>query len=63
MLERLRGETDPIGFLSTVPGIGKRTAERIHDELGIETLEELEMAAHDGRLAAMKGFGENVLAG
>lgn len=50
MLERLRGESDPIEILSSVLGIGRKTAQRLHDELGIHTLEELEIAAHDGRL-------------
>jgi hypothetical protein len=50
MLERLRGECDPVEILSSVPGIGSKTAQRLHDELGIQTLEELEAAAHDGRL-------------
>jgi Holliday junction resolvasome RuvABC DNA-binding subunit len=50
MLERLRGESDPIEILSSVLGIGRKTAQRLHDELGIQTLEELEVAAHDGRL-------------
>ena len=38
-------------------------AERLHDELGIETLEELEIAAHDGRLARVSGFGPKRIAG
>jgi hypothetical protein len=38
-------------------------SERVHDELGIETLEELEIAAHDGRLAKIPGFGDKRLAG
>jgi len=63
MLDRLRGESDPIALLRTVPGIGKVMAERLHDELGIETLEELEIAAHDGRVAGVLGFGEKRLAG
>jgi hypothetical protein len=49
-LERLRGEADPVLLLSTVPGISRRLADRIHYALGIGTLEELETAAHDGRL-------------
>jgi len=57
MLERLRGDADPIRRLRSVPGIGRRLAERLHDELGIETLEDLEAAAHDGRLAGLPGFG------
>lgn len=63
MLDRLRGEADPIALLSSVPGIGRRLAERVHEELEVETLEELEAAAHDGRLAAMKGFGGKRVAG
>jgi len=63
MLDRLRGESDPITLLRTVPGIGKVTAERAHDELGIETLEELEVAAHDGRLEKALKLGEKRVAG
>lgn len=63
MLDRLRGEIDPIALLRTVPGIGKVLAERAHDELGIATLEELEVAAHDGRLARVLRLGEKRIAG
>jgi hypothetical protein len=44
-------------ILRTVPGIGARTAHRIRAELGVETLEDLEVAAHDGRLVRLRGFG------
>lgn len=63
MLERLRGDSDPIAQLASVPGIGKNTAWRLHEELGIETLQELEAAAHDGRLANLAGIGPKRLAG
>lgn len=63
MLDRLRGESDPITLLRSVPGIGKVIAERAHDELGIETLEELEVAAHDGRLARVLRLGEKRIKG
>jgi hypothetical protein len=63
MLDRLRGEADPIGLLTSVPGIGKGLATRLHHDLGIETLEELETAAHDGRLRDLAGIGEKKLAG
>jgi hypothetical protein len=63
MLERLRGAGDPVALLRTVPGIGRRTAARLHDDLGIESLEELETAAHDGRLSALAGLGPKRLAG
>jgi DNA polymerase (family X) len=62
-LERLRGESDPIATLASVSGIGARLAERLHSELGIKTLEELEAAAHDGRLAEVAGFGKKRIAG
>jgi hypothetical protein len=62
MLERLRGETDPVRLFASVLGIGRKTAQRLHDELGIHTLEELEIAAHDGRLARL-GVGQKRIAG
>jgi hypothetical protein len=63
MLDRLRGESDPIALLRTVPGIGRVLAEKLHDELGVETLEELEIAAHDGRLEKIAGLGSKRIAG
>ena len=63
MLERLRGETEPESVLATIPGIGKKLAARLHHDLEIDTLEELEVAAHDGRLRQAGGIGEKRLAG
>lgn len=63
MLERVRGASDPEALLMTVPGIGPKTAELLHDELGIDSLEALEAAAHDGRLADLAGIGEKRLQG
>jgi hypothetical protein len=57
LLDQLRGETTSTRVLATVPGIGPILAERIHEQLGIETLTELENAAYDGRLAQVPGFG------
>jgi len=62
MLERLRSESDPLELLMSVPGVGRKTALRIHEELGVHTLEELEMAAHDGRLEKL-GIGVKRMAG
>jgi hypothetical protein len=56
-LERLRGSADPVQLFTVVPGLGHRLAERIHDELHIDTLEALELAAHDGRLETVPGVG------
>jgi DNA polymerase (family X) len=57
LLERLRGEHDPESLFRTVDGIGPDLAKRIHDALHVDTLEALEEAAHDGRLASVKGIG------
>lgn len=57
LLDRLEGEVSPEALLGTVPGIGPRLARRIHQELHVDTLEELEATAHDGRLERLHGFG------
>ncbi len=57
MLQRLRGASDPVPLFETLPGVGPHLAERLHQELGLSTLEDLETAAHDGRLGALPGFG------
>jgi hypothetical protein len=56
-LERLRGSSDPVQLFTAVPGLGHRLAERIHEELHIDSLEALELAAHDGRLEHVPGVG------
>jgi hypothetical protein len=56
-LERLRGDVDAEALFRTVPGIGPELARLIHDELGIDTLEALEVAAHDGRLERLPRVG------
>ncbi len=57
MLGRLEGTLSAVELFKTVPGIGEELAERIHRELDIDTLEALEVAAHDGSLDAVAGFG------
>jgi len=57
LLERLEGEVSPERLLATLPGIGPELATRIHQDLSVDTLEELEVAAHDGRLGRVHGFG------
>jgi putative hydrolase len=56
-LERLRGTLDPEKLFRLVPGVGAELARRIHNTLHIDTLEALEVAAHDGRLASVPGVG------
>jgi hypothetical protein len=55
-LDRLRGAAEPEAPLRMIPGIGPTLAKRIHDQLGIDTLESLEMAAWDGRLERLDGI-------
>ncbi len=62
-LQRLRGRLDPLQLFQTVPGIGPGLARRISDRLHIDTLEALENAAYDGRLAQVPGIGLRRLAG
>jgi Holliday junction resolvasome RuvABC DNA-binding subunit len=57
LLDRLEGEVSPERLFATVGGIGPTLAQRVHAELEIETLEDLEQAAHDGRLESVAGFG------
>jgi putative hydrolase len=57
ILERLRGHVDPEALFMTIPGVGPELARKIHEQLHVETLEELEVAAWDGRLDALPEFG------
>jgi Helix-hairpin-helix domain len=57
-LERLRGTLEPEKRFRTIPGVGPALAKRIAGDLHVDTLESLEAAAHDGRLAGIKGIGE-----
>jgi DNA polymerase (family 10) len=66
--EELRREV-PAGLLELlhVPGLGPKRIHTLHTRLGITSLDELERAARDGRLAGLPGFGartqEKVLEG
>ncbi len=50
-----------------IPGLGPKKIKALNDELGIETVEQLEQACKDGKIAGLKGFGEktqsNILEG
>jgi hypothetical protein len=56
------GHIDPERLLSSLPGIGPQLAHLLRERLGITTLEELERAAHEGRLARV-GIGPKRLRG
>ena len=57
LLSRLRGDVNAEKLFETVVGIGPRLAHRIHEQLEIESLADLEVSAHDGRLATVEGMG------
>lgn len=61
-LERMRGALEPEQLLQTVPGIGPDLAHRIHEYLHVDTLEGLEVAAHQGRLEQVPGIGQRRVA-
>src|SRR5436309_974729 len=68
VLDELRNEVPPgLVEMLRIPGLGVQKVRQIHEHLHITTLAELEVAAHDGRLAAIPRFGaktaENVLKG
>jgi len=56
-LENLRGTLEPEKLFQTIPGIGVTLAHQIHTELQVQTLEALELAAHDGRLEKVQRVG------
>lgn len=56
-LQGLRGSLEPEKLFQTIPGVGPELAKHIHDELQVETLESLELAAYDGRLDKVEGVG------
>lgn len=63
LLIDLEAKTSPEDVFSRVPGIGEKLAERLVDQLHIQTLPELEEAVYDGRLAEVEGFGSGRVEG
>jgi hypothetical protein len=61
-LGRDGGHIDPERLFTSLSGVGPQLARMISDQLGITTLEELERAAHDGRLGKI-GVGPKRLRG
>lgn len=63
LLDRLESQMTPEEVFQRLPGVGAKLARRIQDELGVSTLEELERAAHDGRLVSVEGVGDKRVQG
>src|SRR5213082_1779808 len=57
--EELSAATPPgLVAMLEIPGVGPKKIKVLHDQLHIETVEQLEAACKDGRVAKLKGFGE-----
>src|SRR5882724_8477958 len=58
LLNQLRAEMPPgLVELSNVPGLSVKKVERLHEELGISTVEELKAACESHQVREVKGFG------
>ena len=62
-------EKIPVGLrqMTRIPGLGAKRVRQLNSELGISTLQELQQAAQEGKIASVSGFGaksqENILKG
>ncbi|MCC6614151.1 MAG: DNA-binding protein [Anaerolineae bacterium] len=63
LLRELEADAGPEAVLIQVPGIGKEYAKRIVEQIGVQNLTELEMAAYDGSLETVRGFGRRRVEG
>ena len=62
-LDALRAEVPPgLVAMLRISGMGSSKVRSVREQLGITTLDALETAGRDGRLAALKGFGEKTAA-
>jgi DNA polymerase (family 10) len=54
----------PPGLLAMlhIPGVGPKKVKAMHDKLGVKSIEELEQACKDGKVAVLDGFGEKTQA-
>ena len=58
LLDELQARVPAVAFeLMRVPGLGPKKAKSLVDQLGIGSLQELEAACREGRVAGLKGFG------
>jgi DNA polymerase (family 10) len=57
--EELKGSI-PAGLVAMldIPGLGPKKIKALHDKLGVETIELLERACREGKVAELDGFGE-----
>ena len=57
--EELKGSIPPgLVAMLDIPGLGPKKIKALHDKLGVETVEHLERACREGKVAELDGFGE-----
>ncbi len=58
-LEKLRSQVPEVAIqMARIPGVGAKKAVRLHEELDIESLDDLRKACQDDSVAGLKGFGK-----
>lgn len=61
LLQQLRREMPPnLMELLRMPGLGPKRVKQLHDELEIESRQQLHRAIKDGRLRTVRGFGDKL---
>ena len=59
LLDRLRRELPPaVTELLKIPSLGPKRVKALYHDLDVQTVEQLQRAAQDGRIRALHGFGE-----
>src|SRR5204863_3229958 len=61
--EELKASIPPgLREMLSIPGLGAKKIKALHDALKIDSVEKLEQACKEGKVAALKGFGEKTQA-
>lgn len=61
MLTELRSQVpESVLALMRIPGVGPKKAAQLHQQLGIQTLDQLKAACEAGQVRVIKGFGEKM---
>ena len=56
------GRYDGLVEMLGIPSLGPKKVKKLHDELGVDTIEALEAACQAGKVAVIEGFGEKTQA-
>ncbi|MEM9368694.1 MAG: DNA polymerase/3'-5' exonuclease PolX [Planctomycetota bacterium] len=58
-LEQLRQSVPEVVIaMARIPGLGAKKAAKLHEELALDSLDDLAAACREGRVAVLKGFGK-----